>query len=63
MCLCFVHRKIHPTYLTVWLTVVSAVFQEELRISSVYSVGGGNAFAPPTSECSFYMCCIDVLVA
>lgn len=25
-------------------------FQEELRISSVYSVGGGNAFAVPPSK-------------
>lgn len=28
-------------------------FQEELRISSVYSVGGGNAFTVPPSKLAF----------
>lgn len=33
------------------------VFQEELRISSVYSVGGGNAFAVPPSKSAYFLFC------
>lgn len=34
----------------IWFLIVLS-FQEELRISSVYSVGGGNTFVAPTSKC------------
>lgn len=53
VCVC-AERNQHPPSLHVLLIIVILVpFQEELRISSVYSVGGANTFAPPASKLSF----------
>lgn len=49
-----VERNQHsPSLHVLLITVILVPFQEELRISSVYSVGGANTFAPPASKLSF----------
>lgn len=46
----------------VWFLIV-LLLQEELRISSVFSVGGGNTFTSPTSEWICFNISGDVLYA
>lgn len=53
VCVCVERNHHSPSPHVLLITVILVPFQEELRISSVYSVGGANTFAPPASKLSF----------